>query len=295
MTTLALEIGTKGFAASRIEDDDPDSVRRIALPTSDAWARCRDLLLETARGDQVTGVGIGSIGPIDMPAGVVAPSEIAQWRTGFAIVEAVGKVFPSASVQLGFAGVCQALAERNFGMTTEVMDSLSLIVSDRISAGVMVGGFVAVGRTGNGGHIGHMIAPGFDDQCECGGRGCLEAVAGAASVVRWAREQGWQATTSAELIASAATGDQVARAALGRAGTALGRVIASVAALLDLDRVVVGGDLAQAGPALWQPLNEAVATHARLSFLPGLRVVPSQLGDLGVLAGAGVLGLSAQG
>uniref|UniRef100_UPI00245420EA ROK family protein n=1 Tax=Nocardia gipuzkoensis TaxID=2749991 RepID=UPI00245420EA len=82
-------------------------------------------------------------------------------------------------------------------------------------------------------------------------------------------------------------------AALDRAGTALGRAVASAAALLDLDLVVLGGSIAEAGPALWKPLGEAVATHARLSFLPGLRVVPSQLGDIALLAGAGILAVTA--
>jgi glucokinase len=111
-------------------------------------------------------------------------------------------------------------------------------------------------------------------------------------MVRWAREQGWAGTSVPELLESARVGEDIAAAALGRAGTALGRAIASVAALLDLDLVVLGGPLAEAGPALWKPLGEAVATHARLSFLPGLRVIPSQLGEVATIMGAGVLALS---
>ncbi|WP_433525803.1 ROK family protein [Nocardia pseudovaccinii] len=295
MTILALEIGPAGFAVTRVADDvDPDEVRRIPIPSGGAWAACRDLLLECAEGTEVTAVGIGSMGPVDMAAGVVAPTQIPEWRAGFALVDAVQKIFPIALVQLALDGVCLALAERNFGATSAVSDSLSVVVSDRIAAGVMVGGFVVVGRTGNAGHFGHVLVPGFDDLCECGGRGCLEAVASGASILRWANSQGWVGNSVEALVGAAQAGDEIAVSALNRAGTALGRAIASVASLLDIDLVAVGGTVAKSGPALWKPLAASVATHARLGFLTALRVVPSELDLLGVLAGAGLLAMMAQ-
>ncbi|WP_067802532.1 ROK family protein [Nocardia beijingensis] len=293
MTVLALAIGSSGFAASRIADDvDTEDIRRIPIPEAGAWGECQELLLEVASGGEVTDLGIASAGPIDMAAGVIAPPDIPEWRTGFGIVEAARKLFPKATVRLALDGVCLAMAERTFGATGAVMDSLAIDVSDRIAGGVTVGGFALVGRTGNAGHVGHVLVPGFDERCACGGRGCLEAVAGGLAVVRWAREQGWSGTSVPELLDAARVGEDIPAAALGRAGTALGRAFASVAALLDLDLVVLGGSLAEAGPALWKPLGEAVATHARLSFLPGLRVVPSRLGDAGTIMGAGVLALA---
>ncbi|MEU7769069.1 ROK family protein [Nocardia sp. NPDC049190] len=290
MTVLALEIGSSRFAAGRVADDVGDEdIREIPVPASGAWDRCRELLLEVAGGAEVTALGIASGGPIDMAAGVVAPAEVPEWRTGFGIVEAARKVFPSAAIRIALDGVCLALAERNFGATSTVMDALAINVSNRVIGGVTVGGFTVVGRTGNAGHIGHVLVPGFDDRCTCGGRGCLESVAGGMSAVRWARGQGWAGTSVPELVEGARVGEDIPAAALGRAGIALGRAIASVAALLDIDFVVLGGPLTEVGPALWKPLGEAVATHARLSFLPGLRVKPSQLGDIAILAGAGVL------
>ncbi|WP_280454733.1 ROK family protein [Nocardia brasiliensis] len=293
MTLLALEIGPTGFAAARVaEDVDADDVRQVPLPADAAWERCLALLTEVAAGGDVTGLGIACAGPVDMAAGVVAPAEIAEWRTGFDIVEAARAAFPGAAVHLAVDGVCSALAERSLGATKEAMDSLSVTVAERISGGVTVGGFVVVGRTGNAGNIGHVLVPGYDELCECGGRGCLEAVAGGVAAMRWAQSEGWGGSSVAELVAAARIQDQVAVAAMARVGTSLGRAIVSVAALLDIDLVVVGGAVAEAGPALWEPLGAAVAAHARLSYLPGLRVVPSTLGDMGALAGAGLLALT---
>lgn len=293
---LALEIGPQGFAACQLsEDSGEDDIRRSPIPVRAVWDSCRDLLVEVAGAGEVTAVGIACTGPIDMGAGVVAPPGIAEWRTGFGIVEAVRKLFPAATVRLALDGVCSALAEHHFGRTREVFDALTMTVSDRIGGGVLVGGLAVVGRTGNAGQLGHVLVPGFDDACECGGRGCLEAVAGGLSTLNWARAQGWSGKTVDDLFETAQAGDEVALAALGRAGTALGRAIASVAAVLDLDLVVVAGTMARSGTVLWKSLGAAVATHARLSFLTGLRVVPSEIGEAGVLAGAGVLAMMARG
>ncbi|MGA6207788.1 ROK family protein [Nocardia testacea] len=295
MTILALEIGPTRFAAIEIADDvGADRVERIPVPRVGAWDRVRELLLKIAAGRDVTAVGIASSGPIDMASGVVAPDQVREWQSGFPLVESVQKLFPAATVAMALDGVCLALAERHFGATQEIMDSLAMYVSDTIVGGVMVGGFVVVGRTGNAGQIGHVLVPGYDDRCICGGRGCLESVAGGAALIKWAREQGWGGDSLEALAADAQAADRTAVKALERAGTALGRAIASVAPLLDIDRVVIGGPIATPGSALWKPLHNAVAMHARLPFLTGLRAVASELEDLGLLAGAGVIALTSQ-
>lgn len=295
MTVLALEIGPNRFAAIEIADDvGPEEVREIPNPERQAWERTRDLVLEVAAGRDLTAIGIASAGPIDMSSGVVAPAHVRDWQGGFPLVESVQKLFPGAQVAMALDGVCLSLAERHFGGTREVMDSLSIYISETIIGGAMVGGFVVVGRTGNAGQVGHVLVPGYDDPCACGGRGCLEAVAGGRAMIRWANGQGWPGASVDALVAAAQSGEPVAVSTMERAGTALGRAIASVAALLDIDRVVVGGPVAAKGSALWKPLQNAVAMHARLPSLPGLRALPSELGDLGLLAGAGVLALSTQ-
>ncbi|WP_331723088.1 ROK family protein [Nocardia sp. NBC_00511] len=293
MTILALEIGTTDFAVSPVRDDvDVAEIRRAPLPRTAPWDVCRDLLLEVAGGAEVSALGIACGGAIDMAAGMIAPSGIPSWRAGFGVVEAARVLFPQASVQLGSDGLCLALAERTFGATAGCTDSLALRVSDTITGGITIGGFVLVGRTGNAGNFGHLLIPGFDESCDCGGRGCLAAVASGASASRWARERGWHGDGVADLINAADVGNGVAIEALSRAGTALGRAIASAAALLDVELVALGGTLPQAGGVLWKPLRAAVVEHAKQLYLPSLRVVSSEVGEIGVIAGAGVLALS---
>lgn len=293
MTVLALEIGATRIAAGRIADEGPEEMRQIPTPATAVWEHCRELLSEIAGPQTVRAVGIGAAGPIDMAAGIVASAAIPEWRAGFAIGAAIQELFPSAKTVLVLDGICHAMAENNFGETQEVMDSLVINASSRVTGGVTVGGLVMVGRTGNAGHIGHVLVPGYDTACECGGHGCLEAVASGHALVRWARARGWAGSSEQVLVDAARAGEDIAVAALDRAGTALGRAIVSVAALNDIDRVVVGGTLADAGPPLWTPLGRAVSDHARLGFLTGLRVVPSRLGEDGILLGAGLFGVVA--
>ncbi|WP_159426305.1 ROK family protein, partial [Mycolicibacterium vaccae] len=77
--------------------------------------------------------------------------------------------------------------------------------------------------------------------------------------------------------------------AFGRGADALARTIASVAAVCDLDLVVVGGGVAKAGALLFDPLREALTSYAGLDFLGGLRVVPAELGGDAGLVGAAAL------
>lgn len=294
MTILALDIGATKFAAGVV---DPDytlrGVRRVRAAADDPWAACRELLRAVAADSAVAAVGIGSAGPVDVPAGSIAPLNLPPWRDGFAIVERVRDLFPGAVVDLAIDGACLVLAEHRIGGLRGVDNGLALTVSSGVGGGIIADGRVVMGRTGNGGHIGHLVVPGDETPCGCGGFGCVEAVASGMSSVRWARARGWTGETGIELAEAARQGEAVAVAALARAGTALGQAVSSAAALLDVNKVVIGGGFAHAGEPLWGPLRAAVARHARLSFLDGLTVELSTLTDGATLVGAGVLALEA--
>ncbi|WGV50670.2 ROK family protein [Rhodococcus erythropolis] len=291
---LALDIGGTKMAAGVVSEDGRVPVfDSVPTPQTDPWGACAALLERVADGRDVDGVGIACAGPVDTVAGVVAPINITEWAQGFELVAGVRSVFPDAGTALAMDGAAAALAEFHHGAGRGTPNLLSLVVSTGIGGGIVLGGEIARGRTGNAGHIGHLVAPGSSEPCSCGGVGCLETVASGPSAVRWARSQGWSGNTGRELAEGARSGDAIAVDALHRAGTALGGAIASAAALLDVDLVVIGGGFAQSGAPLWEPMLDAAARHARLSFIAGLRIVPAELGGAGTLTGAGLLALTA--
>ncbi|MEI4747228.1 ROK family protein [Rhodococcus erythropolis] len=291
---LALDIGGTKMAAGVVSEDGRVPVfDSVPTPQTDPWRACAALLERVADGRDVDGVGIACAGPVDTVAGVVAPINITEWAQGFELVAGVRSVFPDAGTALAMDGAAAALAEFHHGAGRGTPNLLSLVVSTGIGGGIVLGGEIARGRTGNAGHIGHLVVPGSSEPCSCGGVGCLETVASGPSAVRWARSQGWSGNTGRELAEGARSGDAIAVDALHRAGTALGGAIASAAALLDVDLVVIGGGFAQSGAPLWEPMLDAAARHARLSFIAGLRIVPAELGGAGTLTGAGLLALTA--
>ena len=167
-----------------------------------------------------------------------------------------------------------------------------MVVSTGIGGGLVLDGAPYDGRTGNAGHVGHVVVEPDGVPCTCGGRGCVETVASGPHLARWARENGWDAPPDAdakELADAANRGDPVALQAFRRGTTALAMAIASVAAVCDLDLVVIGGGVAKSGALLFDPLREALTTYAGLDFIRGLRVVPAELGGDAGLVGAAAL------
>ncbi|PRC57153.1 sugar kinase, partial [Mycobacterium sp. ITM-2017-0098] len=84
---------------------------------------------------------------------------------------------------------------------------------------------------------------------------------------------GWAAPDDAdakELAEAAGCGDTVALRAFGRGADAIARMIASGAAVCDLDLVVVGGGVAKAGALLFDPLRASLTAYAGLDFIRGL-------------------------
>jgi len=113
--------------------------------------------------------------------------------------------------------------------------------------------------------------------------------------VRWARANGWAAPPEAgakELADAAIAGDPLALRAFRRGTRALAAAIASVAAVCDLDLVIIGGGVAKSAGLLFDPVRAALADYARLDFLAGLRVVPAELGgDAGLIGAARLAGM----
>jgi glucokinase len=294
--TLAIDVGGTKIAVGLVNDDG-ELVHHAQLPTPDSdaeaiWAVVDSLVTEAlaAAGGHVRGVGIASAGPIDLPSGTVSPINITAWQR-FPIVERV-KVLVGAPTRLGGDGLCMALGERWRGAGRGAHFMLGMVVSTGIGGGLVLDGAPYDGRTGNAGHVGHVVVEPDGAPCTCGGRGCVETIASGPHIARWARENGWDAPPDAdakELADAANAGDPVALRAFRRGATAVAATIASVGAVCDLDLVVIGGGVAKSGALLFDPLLEALAVHARLDFLRGLRVVPAELGGDAGLVGAAAL------
>jgi len=199
MLTLCLDIGGTKIAAG-LADPGGTLVHTDIRPTppgggaEEVWAAVAATIADSLRaaGGPVAAVGIASAGPIDLHSGTVSPINIGSWR-GFPLRDRVADAVPGVPVRLGGDGVCMALGEHWRGAGRGARFMLGMVVSTGVGGGLVLDGLPYTGRTGNAGHVGHMVIEMDGRPCPCGGRGCVETVAAGPALVRWARANGWSA------------------------------------------------------------------------------------------------------
>ncbi|GGV14893.1 sugar kinase [Actinomadura cremea] len=299
---LAIDIGGTKLAAALVDGagrivayDRTPTPNEPGRDAEDLW-RALDALLDKVvaegGGPEIAGVGVGCGGPMTWPEAAVSPLNIPAWR-GFPLRARLRERHPGLPVRVHNDAICVAVGEHWRGAGRERANVLGMVVSTGVGGGLILGGRLVDGASGNAGHIGHVIVEPDGPPCGCGGRGCLEAIARGPGLVAWARAQGWRpgepGGTGVELAADARDGEPVAVAAMRRAGRALGIAIASATHLCDLEVVAIGGGVSQAGPLVFDPLREAFDAHARMEFARRLEIVPAALGQPAGLIGAAAL------
>jgi glucokinase len=294
---LAIDIGGTKMAGALVDTEGKVHGRRQVATAPDpaaALAQLADELLADVPDPQaLAGIGAGCGGPMSWPAGVVNPLNIPSWRAGFPLRQWLRDRLPGIPVRVHNDALCVVAGETWCGAATGLRDVLGMVVSTGVGGGLVLDGRLRDGATGNAGHIGHIIAEPGGPVCGCGARGCLEAVARGPMVVAWAAERGCVARDGRELAELARQGDPIALSAFDRAGSAVGRVVAGVAALLELDVVVIGGGLTSAGDLLFGPLQREFAAHAQLHYTRHTPVRMTGLGQDAGLVGAAALILQA--
>ncbi|MEU3252613.1 ROK family protein [Streptomyces sp. NPDC006997] len=235
-------------------------------------------------------VGIGSAGPVDASAGTVSPVNVPGWRD-YPLVERVRAVTGGLPVELIGDGVAITAAEHWQGAARGHDNALCMVVSTGVGGGLVLGGRLHPGPTGNAGHIGHISVDLDGDPCPCGARGCVERIASGPNIARRALADGWRPgpdgdTSAAAVAAAARTGDPVAVASFERAARALAAGIAATATLVEIDIAVIGGGVGKAGDVLFAPLRKALGDYATLSFVRHLTVAPARMGTDAGLVGA---------
>ncbi|WP_329320418.1 ROK family protein [Streptomyces sp. NBC_01262] len=294
----ALDIGGTKIAGALVDPDGQLLVRALRpTPAREDGAtvmRAVDEVIAELRAapqwPAAVAVGIGSAGPVDASVGTVSPVNVPGWRD-YPLVAGVTEAAGGLPVVLTGDGVAIAAAEHWLGAARGHDNAVCMVVSTGVGGGLVLGGRVYPGPTGNAGHIGHISVDLDGDPCPCGSRGCVERIASGPNIARRALESGWSPPAGAEPTAaavadSARAGDPVALASFDRAAQALAAGIAATANLVELGIVVIGGGVAGAGPLLFDPLRAHLARYATLSFTSGMKVVPALLGTDAGLVGA---------
>src|SRR5215208_3348385 len=182
---LALDVGGTKLAAAVVHDSGRILGRgRVPSPTgTDAELLYEGLLACAAaalRGADVSpgdlyGVGVAAAGPMVWPSGEVSPLNMPAWR-GFPLRKRLAAEFASDRVLIHNDAVGLTVGEHWKGAGAGTANLLGVTVSTGVGGGLILGGRLSHGSSGNAGHVGHVVVEIDGPPCACGGRGCLEAI-----------------------------------------------------------------------------------------------------------------------
>ncbi len=311
---VGLEINVDYLATCTVDLAGAVSSREVVtgdlrgVPVDAVLARAAGLLRRAARasgeaGVPVAGVAVAVPGLVDSAAHLLRLAPNLGWRdvdvlAGLRALGDVPELDPTGlDLRLGNEADLGALAELWCGGHTDAgggpLDTFVHVSGEiGVGAGIVLDGVLVTGRHGFSGEIGHLgVADG--PECACGSRGCLERLAGQEAILRRAGLASEPGTAIGrpegplgELVARAAAGRRDAVEAVEAAGEVLGRGIAAILNLVDVDTVVLGGIYASLAPWLRAPVEREVARRVLSAPWAPPRVLVSGLGGEAAVRGA---------
>jgi glucokinase len=286
---LGVDLGGTAIKAELLDDQlGTIAARTAATPAGtaalDAVASLGRELLAGFEGE-VLAAGVAVPGIVDPAAGRGLHSVNLGWRD--VPVRDVLTARLDLPVAVEHDVTAAGRAEWLRGAGRGVDDLLVVVIGTGIAAVVVAGGQLVRGGRGQAGELGHVLVVPDGPVCVCGGRGCLEAVASARAIaIGYGTRTGRAVSGSREVFAALQAGDRDAHAVWDAAVDALATALLGAIGLLGCSRVVIGGGLAEAGAALFDPLRRRLGERRTVQVLPD--VVPAALGLRAGVIGAGL-------
>lgn len=248
-----------------------------------------ELLDESGRRvEDVAAMGIGVPGPVEHSTGQPVNPPIMPGWDRFDIPGWIGQHLPMPVLVDNDVNI-MALGER--GVAWPGVDHFMFVkVATGIGAGLISGGDLQRGAQGIAGDIGHVqVARGADIPCQCGNRGCLEALASGPAIARALRAQGLDAHTGSDVIDLVKRGNIDAIQAVRQAGRDIGEVLTTCVSLINPSVIAIGGSMARVGEHLIAGVREVVYTRSTPLATEHLSIVQSVTAERAGVLGAGML------
>ncbi|GAA1911248.1 ROK family transcriptional regulator [Streptomyces sodiiphilus] len=244
--------------------------------------------------DKIVGIGLGVPGPIDVETGRLGSTAILPgWRGTNPREELSSRT--GVPVHVDNDANLGALGELVWGSGRGVADLAYIKVASGLGAGLVINGQIYRGPGGTAGEIGHITLDESGPVCRCGNRGCLETFTAARHVLPLLYATHGTDLTMPRVVQLAREGDPGCRRVVADIGRHIGSGVAQLCNLLNPSRVVLGGDLAEAGEIALAPIRDSVGRYAIPSAARRLTLVAGALGGRAEVLGALALVLREMG
>jgi len=192
------------------------------------------------------------------------------------------------------------IGEHRFGLAVNKSHVLTINIDWGVGLGIIINGEVFNGASGFAGELGHIQVKPDGMLCHCGKIGCLDTITSAMAIIRQAKEeiQSGKATIlsqivnnnldlldTSHIIEAVHSGDEFSIDLLSKVGIELGKGLATAVHLFNPEVIIVGGLLAEAGPFISNPIEQAINKYCLSDFKNSLSIHVSKLGASARLLG----------
>jgi predicted NBD/HSP70 family sugar kinase len=239
--------------------------------------------------EKVRGVGIGLAGVINGETGIVHYSPFFHWQH-IPLADRVSRHL-GLPVYLDNDVNTLTITEQLFGSGRDVANFVVLTIGRGVGLGVVINHAIYRGHKGGVGELGHVTVVPDGPLCDCGKRGCLEALAADPAIFRTMQGKlALGAPPTLEAIAQAAEqGNKTAHEALARSGYYLGLGLAIVVNLFCPDLIIISGEGVSAGAHRLTPMLNTLRQHTFNGLLDGVEILVKATDDRAWARGAASL------
>jgi len=293
----AVDIGGTKIAVGMVNDSG-QVLSRLESPTdADSYANglamTVNMLRETARTAalEITGIGIGSTGPVDPFTGRFGEVDFLPGWRGKNPVEDLARIF-SVPVALENDADAAALAEAGWGAGKNKSRLIYVTVGTGIGGGIVFDGRLYRGVDGSHPELGHQVLDPAGPPCSCGFQGCWESLAAGPAMVAWVNANAppdyphRENLTAKRICQLAHEDDAVARQAVEREAYYLGLGLANLINLFTPDMIVLSGSVMKSALLFLDGIRTVIYRGCRFVPLEKTELVLASLGEDANLIGA---------
>lgn len=233
----------------------------------------------------LSGIGIGAPGPLDVHAGIITcPPNLPNWRQ-VPIVAELAQRF-GIPVALDNDANAATLGEKWVGAAQANNHFVCMTIGTGIGAGIFVNGKLLQGATGNAAEVGHMMLnPNTEGTCACGQKGCFEWYASGTAIARRASALLGQTVSARETFDSYLSGQPTTVSLVEETFQYIGTACVTLINLLDPEKIIIGGGVAEVGEPLFAVVRDYVSKYALNPAGRQVSIVPA-----GLRTNAGIIG-----